>query len=189
MNPGHTYSSGRVLAGAIAGTVGTMGMTMCMRWLHQALPPDQAYPLPPREIVQTVLPQGDERFHEHATTAAHFAYGAATGAFLGAITRRPPGAAAGAAYGVAVWAASYLGWIPAAGILKPAVSHPARRNALMLTAHVVWGALTALCIREIRKAEESAFANSRAPDQHPAARATETAGKPSGQLPLRGSGV
>ncbi|RVJ68654.1 hypothetical protein CN171_25130 [Sinorhizobium meliloti] len=36
----------------------------------------------------------------------------------------------GPAYGLAIWAASYLGWIPAAGILTPATKHPMSRNLL-----------------------------------------------------------
>jgi hypothetical protein len=53
---------------------------------------------------------------------------------------------AGVGFGLAVWAVSYLGWLPAAGILSPATEHPARRNALMIGAHVVWGATTGLAV-------------------------------------------
>ena len=37
-------------------------------------------------------------------------------------------------------AAVAMGLLPAAGILKPATEHPARRNALMIASHLVWGA-------------------------------------------------
>ena len=47
---------------------------------------------------------------------------------------------AGACYGLAVWAGSYLGLLPALGVLKPATEHPVRRIALMIAAHLVWGA-------------------------------------------------
>ena len=88
---------------------------------------------------------------------AHFGYGAATGAAFAAATgSRDP--AAGAAYGVLVWAGSYLGWIPAAGILRPAWEHPARRNLLMIAVHLVWGASMALTLRELEKASAGAFA-------------------------------
>ena len=58
-----------------------------------------------------------------------------------------------------MWLASYMGWIPAARILKPASGHPPRRNALMLAAHVVWGAATARAMRELVLARETIFAD------------------------------
>jgi len=39
-----------------------------------------------------------------------------------------------------VWGGSYLGLLPSLGILRPATDHPAQRNALMIAAHLVWGA-------------------------------------------------
>lgn len=51
--------------------------------------------------------------------------------------------------GAAIWAGSYFGWVPALGILTPASEHPRRRNALMIAAHIVWGATTALALREL----------------------------------------
>jgi len=50
----------------------------------------------------------------------------------------------GILWGMIVWAGSYLGRFPAAGILKPATEHPARRDSMMIGAHVVWGAVTRL---------------------------------------------
>ncbi len=57
-----------------------------------------------------------------------------------------PPALAGAGFGLAVWAGSYLGWLPAAGILRPATEHPPRRVALMIAAHLVWGASAGLAL-------------------------------------------
>jgi uncharacterized membrane protein YagU involved in acid resistance len=79
---------------------------------------------------------------------AHFVYGGACGALVAALRARPS-LAEGAAAGVAIWAGSYFGWIPAFGILRPASSHPPRRNALMIAAHMVWGAATALALSEL----------------------------------------
>jgi hypothetical protein len=45
----------------------------------------------------------------------------------------------GIACGLAVWTLSYLGWLPALGILRPATEHPPRRTALMIAAHAVCG--------------------------------------------------
>jgi hypothetical protein len=152
--------------GALGGLVGTAAMTAAMRRLHGRLHEAERYPLPPREIIQSVARQtGMEREVDlqDLTLGAHFAYGAAAGA-LYALARPSDGIVAGAGYGLAVWAASYLGWIPGLAILEPATRHPRRRNGLMLAAHVVWGATTALTIRELERAEAEVFAGRAAPD-------------------------
>ena len=148
----------RLLIGGIAGFVGTLAMTAAMRRMHERLPPRQRYPLPPREIVdstaeQLAAPLPDEAAKD-VTTAAHFAYGAATGALLG-VANVMVGPVSGGLAGVGVWLGSYMGWIPGAGILKPATRHPRRRNLLMLAAHVVWGVTTARAMRELGAARES----------------------------------
>ena len=85
-----------------------------------------------------------------ATIASHFAYGAVTGAIYAPLARSIPlsPALAGATYGLAVWAGSYLGWLPAAGILSPAYKHPARRTALMIAAHLVWGVTAGVLVNK-----------------------------------------
>jgi hypothetical protein len=142
----------RLLIGGIAGIVGTMAMTSAMRRLHQKLPGEQRYPLTPREIIDSTAAQTDVKLSSESakdiTTAGHFAYGAACGSLVGALDPRMS-PASGALAGVAVWLGSYLGWIPAAGILKPATDHPPRRNALMIGVHLVWGAATAIAMREL----------------------------------------
>jgi hypothetical protein len=151
----------RLLIGGIAGFVGTMAMTAAMRRIHRRLPAKERYPLTPREIVDSAaakaeVPLGDEGAKD-LTTAAHFAYGAAMGAVIGALNpspARPTGALAGAA----VWLASYMGWIPAVGILEPATEHPRRRNMLMIASHLVWGWWTAAAMRELRMARETMLA-------------------------------
>ena len=150
--------SSRLVIGAVAGFVGTMAMTSAMRRMHQRLPEKEQYPLTPREIVdsgsaQLGVPLSSEGAKD-ITTLGHFAYGAAMGALVSAMnpdTSRRSGAAAGAA----IWLASYMGWIPAVGNLEPATKHPARRNLLMIGAHLVWGAATASAIRELRLARET----------------------------------
>lgn len=141
----------RFVAGAVGGFVATVPMTAVMTTLFQKLQPSQQYPLPPREITEVVLNRvTDHQYGDRPLTflslSAHFVYGAATGAlysvFCGQPVKRP--LSNGALFGLAVWAASYLGWLPAAHILKPATQHPPARNALMLFAHTVWGAGTVL---------------------------------------------
>jgi uncharacterized membrane protein YagU involved in acid resistance len=151
----------RLLLGGIAGFVGTMAMTAAMRRMHRRLPARERYPLTPREIIdsgarQVGLPLPNEAAKD-VTVAAHFAYGAAMGALIAALNP-DPAKKTGAAAGLAVWVASYMGWIPAMGTLEPATKHPMRRNALMIAAHLVWGAATAAALRELRLARETILA-------------------------------
>lgn len=151
----------RLLIGAIAGIAGTLVMTAAMRRMHEKLPPNERYPLTPREIIDSTAGKADIPIEgeqaKDATTAAHFAYGAASGALLG-LANVAMGPVSGAAGGVGIWLGSYMGWLPGARILKPATDHPPRRNLLMIAAHVVWGVATAKAMRELVAARETILA-------------------------------
>ena len=151
MSPQPPPMSSRMLLGALAGIVGTAAMTAAMNRMHQRLPQKDRYPLPPREITQTVLGGQSEKAIRDRSTAAHFGFGSAAGAIMGALspTARPM---AGAIAGLAIWAGSYFGWVPAANILQSAEDHPLRRNVLMIAAHLVWGSVTAATIRDLMTA-------------------------------------
>lgn len=154
-----TPLAGRMLLGALAGFAATLPMTGAMRRLHERLPRHERYPLPPREITEA-LPHLGLR-PSTATLLHHFLYGAVAGSVLAAASGRRD-AATGGAFGVAVWAASYLGWIPAMGILRFGARHPARRNGLMLAAHLVWGASLTAGLRELEAVRHESFAHSTA---------------------------
>lgn len=148
-----------VIAGSIAGLAATVPMTVVMKFLHHRLPAHEQYPLPPRQITRNVArkahveealepgPQWDA-----ATYVNHFAYGSAVGAAYAAVGHHLPGPPAfrGILFGGIVWGGSYLGWLPLANILPPATREPAKRNALMIVAHVVWGATTGLAVEAMR---------------------------------------
>jgi hypothetical protein len=155
--PDRPGAASRAAIGAAAGYAATLAMTALMQRLHERLPDDERYPLTPREITETLAPARNEDATATRTLLAHFAYGAVTGALYGFAFRRA-GLVGGALYGVGIWSASYLGWIPIFSILRPATDHPPRRNALMLAAHVVWGALTAWGVRELIRSHRGAFA-------------------------------
>jgi uncharacterized membrane protein YagU involved in acid resistance len=164
-------TTNRVLLGALAGIAGTIAMTAAARALHPRLPPPERYPLPPREIMEGALPAPakrmlDEQSRQSATLAAHFGYGAATGALYALL--RPTGEVLpGAAYGLLVWTVSYFGIMPGLRILRPAHHHPLRRNSLMIVAHLVWGSTMARTLRELELAEQEVFASDIAPDRIP----------------------
>lgn len=148
----------RNLAGTLAGLAGTGPMTVAMELMHRQLPPEEQYPLPPRQITEHLAEAVhiEDNLNEEeelaATVAAHFAYGAACGAAYSLVEDYLPGppAVRGITFGLGVWTASYLGLLPATGLLSSARCHPARRNALMLAAHVVWGGVTGLLTESLR---------------------------------------
>ena len=140
----------RYLSGAIGGIIATLPMTVAMVGLFRSLPRDEQYPLPPREITEDLIQKaGVEHLDEEQLTGlsllAHFAYGGLTGALYPLTfhhVKRP--LLWGSGYGLAIWGASYLGWIPALNVLSPATHHPANRRRLMIGVHIVWGASTVL---------------------------------------------
>lgn len=148
----------RVLLGALAGLAATVPMTLAMKLMHEQLPREEQYPLPPRQVTEGLAEKAgvnedlDEEEREAATWVSHFAYGATCGALYGAVTGEGMDKVpllAGVGFGLAVWAGSYLGWLPAAGIISPATEHPARRNALMIAAHAVWGAGVGVAVERL----------------------------------------
>lgn len=147
----------RLVVGGIAGFVATLAMTSAMRHLHKRLPRRERYPLTPREIVDSALDPPAAAAPD-LTLALHFAYGAGCGALLAAASPRI-GRFGGALAGGAVWLTSYMGWIPAFGVLKPATRHPLRRDALMIGAHFAWGWSTSEAMRELLAARATIFAD------------------------------
>lgn len=139
----------RVALGALAGLSATMIMTMVMRRGYEALPAEDKYPLPPRELTERT----GEPSEGISTVIAHFAFGAAAGATFSVMDDRVPAAA----FGPIVWLTSYLGWAPLSGRLKPATKHPLSRNLLMFSAHLVWGGCLGIFLRELEVTSATAF--------------------------------
>ncbi len=147
---------GNVLSGAAAGLVATLPMTASMEAMFRFLPRHQQYALPPGEITAKltdelgVSDKLDQPEHVTLTLFNHFAYGAAAGAVYGLVAAalqtklRSAPALKGVGWGFVVWSVSYLGLLPALGVLRPATKHPGRRNMLMIAAHLVWGSVLGL---------------------------------------------
>jgi putative membrane protein len=86
---------------------------------------------------------------QQATLLLHYAYGGAAGALftLMAPSRLPAAVGAGILFGLTVWSGSYLGLLPALGVRHHARHDPAGRSAMMIAAHIVWGATLGLVLR------------------------------------------
>lgn len=155
--------SSRYSAGALAGTIATLFHTATMFALRPWLPHERTRALPPAQITSVAADRADVRTARAgrglrvATTATHFGFGAAAGAAYPVIaerTRCPP-VATGVGFGLAVWAASYLGWIPALRLLPPATHDPASRTIMMILAHVAWGASLGLAYDRMRSSRRN----------------------------------
>lgn len=146
-----------------------MTMTIAMRNLHRLLPPEERYPLPPREIAETALPAAARKDGAAAALLAHFGYGALTGALYAGLPRR---ILPGFVYGAVVWAASYFILLPGAGILKTADKHPEQRNRLMILAHIVWGLALSGGLNALHRAAAEGFDSGALRDVRSGARAS-----------------
>jgi uncharacterized membrane protein YagU involved in acid resistance len=148
-----------IVAGAAAGLSATVPMTLAMVAMHRQLPQEHRDPLPPRKITMKAAGKVGARKHLNEsqrtglTLLAHFGYGATVGGIFGVLAPREMSRSipAGVCYGLLVWAGSYLGLLPALRLHRPATREPQERNALMIAAHVIWGAAAGAIAPALRK--------------------------------------
>jgi uncharacterized membrane protein YagU involved in acid resistance len=117
--------------------------------------------MPPEKITAAMLQRaGIDRSGDQQDALAavlHFGFGAAAGAAFGVIAPKPlvVRVPAGMAYGAAIWGVSYMGWVPALGIMPPADRDRRDRQAVMLAAHLVYG--TALAVMVGSRVREASY--------------------------------
>lgn len=141
------------LKGLFAGITGTVAMTLALRRVLPRLLPRPARPDFLPELVVGGMERklmGRRRLDRHtrrvATMPAHYAYGAGAGLGYGLLragAAGAPPALLGTAWGLALWAASYQGWLPAAGIIPATTDRPRPQRVAPIAAHVVYGLATA----------------------------------------------
>ncbi|MEW9531368.1 DUF6789 family protein [Microbispora sp. NPDC049125] len=138
--------------GTVSGVLATAAMSAVMLAGDRAgLMPGQ----PPKHIVRAVLPghrRRPKRGEKALGTAAHLAFGAASGALFGLLTRdRAARLPLGVAYSLLIWVASYEGWVPAMNILPPISRDPAPgRPVVMAAGHVVYGTALVLAMNRLQ---------------------------------------
>jgi uncharacterized membrane protein YagU involved in acid resistance len=102
--------------------------------------------LPPKEITAHVQSMTDTETDGLAFSlswlSAHLGFGAAVGALFPWLRQAYPGPpeVAGALFGVSVWFQAYVGLLPELGLFPPATEDTTSRQAVMVTAHMVYGA-------------------------------------------------
>jgi hypothetical protein len=154
-----SFSLSRSVARGIgAGVVATTTMTAGMFVLQKAgllgrMPPRL---LTERTLARLGLRRKTSRTSRKLVTAlTHYGFGATMGAIfevgrsaLGARHGRAPEPVvlgSGVAFGTLVWAASYMGWVPAAGLMpRPSQDRPGRPTSMVLAHWIFGGTLGAL---------------------------------------------
>jgi uncharacterized membrane protein YagU involved in acid resistance len=156
-SPRSEISVEKLVKGALAGFMATapMSLAIVVGWMY--LPRREKYPLPPRLITEEITERvglEDDLTEDQLvglTIFSHFGYGALFGSLYALYENRLPihSSLKGTLTGLAIWVGSYLGWLPALGILRPATKHPWRRNLLMIVAHIVWGVTLGEIMRKL----------------------------------------
>lgn len=131
-----------------AGTIATSTMTVAFFAIFRQLPQLKKSPLPPGTITDDlteyigVAGKLDSEDRQNAAMFAHYGYGFSMATVYSWFARnsRGNGVAKGSAFGMGVWAFSYLGLLPALQVRATAPRMPWQRNAMMIAAHLVWGA-------------------------------------------------
>lgn len=143
----------RAALGAAGGLVGTMAIQTLMaasqRWVPEAQPPiredpgkflvEKAEKALPRSLQERV----PEEAEHVAARALGMGYGMTFGALYGAL--RPAGgnpSTDGLVLGTACWAAGYLGWLPALGLLPPIWKQTAPQAIGSAVEHLAYGVAT-----------------------------------------------
>ncbi len=151
----------RMALGAAAGAAGTVAMvgllTGSQQYLPQTLEPLEQDPGEFMvERAQEALPErAEEAIPEPVESAAaqslHFGYGMTWGALYAAV--RPHGGnplVDGAALGLGVWGAGYLGWIPAVGLAPPVSEHEPEQLLGSIGRHALYGIVTTATYQQLR---------------------------------------
>jgi uncharacterized membrane protein YagU involved in acid resistance len=153
------------LAGAAGGLAGGTAMTVLITQVAPRVAPHSMLPSTPAPIRgvrwterasghRGALASGEEK---GAGLAAHALFSAASGAMYAlARTRLSPVAAlpapaAGVAFGLLVWAATFQAALPALGVMPPTTDHRLRRWPAPLLGHSLFGAVTALVSEKVQR--------------------------------------
>jgi uncharacterized membrane protein YagU involved in acid resistance len=152
------HSLARIRTGALAGCAATVPMTVVMADLDQAPPRPPKHSFPPRQIAEEALVEVSlehdlpEPAKKQLTALAHFGFGSAMGAGYSLLPEKyliQQPFTCGITFGLAVWATSYLGLLPSLNSEAAATEETPRRNAVMIAAHIVWGATLGYLTKEM----------------------------------------
>lgn len=140
--------------GLLCGALATLPMTLVTMVGMKALPaptpegePDEWTPHHlTKKAAEAVVPGNlPEEAVFPFSVAGHVAYGSMMGGLYGLWRgERSGGAMSGVAFGLGVWAVSYGGWVPMAGLLRPPHREEPNRELRLILAHLTYGAALGL---------------------------------------------
>lgn len=144
--------------GVWSGIMATSAMTFFLFAAHKRLRGAGRRPLPPaalsnelQEQVAGVPDASRPTGRENRALLAHLGFGSSMGLAYSllstALKRRNP--FLGAGFGMLVWAASYLGWIPALRLSPAAPKAPRGENLMMVLGHLVFGLALSYADKEL----------------------------------------
>ena len=145
-----------IVAGLLAGVIGAGAMSLA----HKALPAaeqDQGEDATvkvasgiTRLLLRRPLPEAKKPL---AGNIVHYAFGAGVGGLYGGLATVMPRLtlAFGLPFGVAVWLGAHVIMVPALGLAAPPTRQPLLKEALEFGLHLVYGAVTELARRLIRR--------------------------------------
>jgi hypothetical protein len=143
----------RIALGAAGGFAGTLVLQALLsasqKWLPSAAPPLRQHPgdFMVEKAEQALPERVREGIPEAAETAAAQALGVGYGLAFGALyaALRPRGGSPlldGLSLGACAWAAGYLGWLPAMGLMRPVWRQNAVQALAPAAEHAVYGMVT-----------------------------------------------
>jgi hypothetical protein len=136
----------RIALGAVAGAAGTMLMqamlTTSGKFLPSSKPPIRK---DPGEFMLDKVPVDvPEPVRPWAVKSMHLGYGMTSGAVYAALrARRGSPVFDGALLGLGVWAAGYLGWLPATGLMPGVHRQEPQQVAVPIVQHALFGVAVA----------------------------------------------
>jgi hypothetical protein len=150
-------------AGLVGGLIGTLAVQQLVKWSGKL--PQRFQPRYRRDPAEHLLAKAEAiagrefagRTRERVKPLLSFTYGTVGPLLLGLAAGRVGRGrfgrvvGAGAIMGVLVWAAGYLGWLPASGIAEPIHRQPIGASAQTFAGHALYGALSSLPIALVEK--------------------------------------
>jgi uncharacterized membrane protein YagU involved in acid resistance len=142
--------------GFAAGLIATVPMTVAMASIRKGVAGPRA-PLPMEEVgdgVADKLELSDKMTRDEQDAfnwVSHFGFGATTGGIYGLLAGDPSkhSIAKGIAFGMGVWATSYVGVLPALNIMREPENEPKHKIASEVVSHIVWGAALGLLTKAL----------------------------------------
>ncbi len=132
-----------ILLGALAGVIATVPMTLVLFGMARVLPSVKKFPSGwvVKQLTKKagIWPTLSMRERSQLSWTGHVGYGMLMGSIYLPLAKERSGIGRGMAFGVSVWAGSYLGMLPLVASRKPFKKSFLDDHLQLVIAHLVWG--------------------------------------------------